>query len=268
MYGRRAVLKGAAVVLTLAFSALPIAAFGGSPESPSGGTGQSPGAETAAENPGDSASVDYGEERRQMVRRQIEDRGVQDTQVLQAMRSVPRHRFVSEGRESQAYADRPLPIGQGQTISQPYIVAYMTEVLELEAGDRVLEIGTGSGYQAAVLAEITDQVYSIEIIDELADQAGRRLEQLGYDEVRTRRGDGYYGWEEAAPFDAIIVTAAAGHIPPPLIDQLKPDGRMVIPIGGTYEVQSLMLVRKQDGGVSTKRLMPVRFVPMTGAVRE
>ncbi len=211
----------------------------------------------------------YAEKRRSMVAQQIEARGVEATAVLKAMRQVPRHEFVGEKQRGQAYSDKPLPIGHGQTISQPYIVAYMTEVLELQPGDKVLEIGTGSGYQAAVLAEITDSVFTIEIIEELAEQAATRLQQLGYNEVRTKQADGYHGWEEHAPFDAIIVTAAAGHIPPPLLKQLKPDGRMVIPVGGVYEVQSLMLIRKTaDGEIQTERLMPVRFVPFQGAAQK
>ena len=211
----------------------------------------------------------YRQRRERMVSNQIEGRAVSDRQVLEAMRSVPRHEFVPENYRNRAYSDRPLPIGFGQTISQPYIVAYMTGVLELEQGEKVLEIGTGSGYQAAVLAEITREVYSIEIIDELAERAEGALEENGYGYVRTRRGDGYYGWEARAPFDAIIVTAAAGHIPPPLISQLENGGRMVIPVGGVYEPQTLMLVTKTDEGeVRTERLLMVRFVPMTGAAQE
>ena len=227
-------------------------------------------AEDADSGAGGSPSIGkYADERRAMVANQIEARGVKTPAVLEAMRAVPRHEFVSVSQQGQAYSDKPLPIGQGQTISQPYIVAYMTEVLQLEAGDKVLEIGTGSGYQAAVLAEITNQVYTIEIIEELAAQASERLQRLGYTEVRTSQGDGYYGWKEYAPFDAIIVTAAAGYIPPPLLRQLKPGGRMVIPVGGVYEVQSLMLVRKTpDGEVRTERLMPVRFVPFRGAAQQ
>ncbi len=227
-------------------------------------------ARDAGSGAGDSSpSGKYADERRAMVANQIEARGVKSSAVLEAMRAVPRHEFVSPAQQGQAYSDKPLPIGHGQTISQPYIVAYMTEILQLEAGDKVLEIGTGSGYQAAVLAEITNQVYTIEIIEELAVQASERLQRLGYTEVRTTQGDGYYGWKEYAPFDAIIVTAAAGHIPPPLLRQLKPGGRMVIPVGGVYEVQSLMLVRKTSGGeVRTERLMPVRFVPFRGAAQQ
>jgi protein-L-isoaspartate(D-aspartate) O-methyltransferase len=191
---------------------------------------------------------------------------IQDPRVLKAMRRVPRHAFVPFATRLLAYRDTPLPIGHGQTISQPYVVAYMTQLLELEPGDRVLEIGTGSAYQAAVLAEITDEVYTIEIVEPLAEQAARRLQDLGYTRVRTRKGDGYHGWPEAAPFDAVIVTAAAGHVPPPLWEQLAPGGRMVIPVGGTYEVQQLLLLTKQpDGSRVSRALMPVRFVPFTRA---
>ncbi len=204
-------------------------------------------------------------ERHRMVAGQIAARGVEDEDVLDAMRHVPRHRFVPENVRDSAYRDRPLPIGHGQTISQPYIVAYMTEVLQVEPGDRVLEIGTGSGYQAAVLSELTPHVFTIEIIEELATQASERFERLGYDTIEARHADGYYGWPEHAPFDAIIVTAAAGHVPPPLVKQLKPGGRMVIPVGGVFEVQHLVLVTRDEAGeLRTRTLMPVRFVPMTG----
>ncbi|MFO7724684.1 MAG: protein-L-isoaspartate(D-aspartate) O-methyltransferase [Oceanipulchritudo sp.] len=203
-------------------------------------------------------------ERHEMVRKQIEPGGVKDKVVLRAMRRAPRHLFVPERFVGAAYADRPLPIGYGQTISQPYIVAAMTEELDLEAGDKVLEVGTGSGYQAAVLAEITDEVYSIEIIGKLAERAEKDLAQAGYDEVEVRHGDGFFGWEEHAPFDAIIVTAAPSSIPPPLLKQLKPGGRMVIPVGSSFGAQRLLLVRKdEDGDTSTRSLMPVRFVPFT-----
>jgi len=209
-------------------------------------------------------------ERSRMVQQHIAGSGrIQESQVIEAMRHVPRHLFVPPQVRSRAYRNRPLPIGEGQTISQPLIVGYMTDLLDLTSDDKVLEVGTGSGYQAAVLSEITPHVFTIEIIESLAKQASKRLQQLGYTTIRIRQGDGYYGWEEYAPFEAIIVTAAAGHIPPPLLDQLKPGGRMVIPIGGTYEVQTLMLVTKDTRGeVKTRQLMPVRFVPMTGAVRK
>jgi len=262
-----------AVLLSMG-AAVPLAALGTPSGETSGETGGEAAGEAAAEQKAAGQEADPQDEeaaelRRTMVVQQIEKRGVDDALVLEAMRSVPRHRFVPTVSITKAYADQPQPIGHGQTISQPYIVAYMTEMLELDPEEKVLEIGTGSGYQAAVLAEITDRVWSIEIIEDLADTAKQRLRQLGYKEVRTRQGDGYYGWESVAPFDGIIVTAAAGHIPTPLIEQLAFDGKMIIPIGGTYEVQSLMLVQKnEDGEVTTERLMPVRFVPMTGAAQE
>jgi len=192
--------------------------------------------------------------------------GLTDKAVLAVMAAVPRHEFVPRARRRQAYADSPLPIGHGQTISQPYIVAEMTRLLRLKPGSRVLEIGTGSGYQAAVLAHFTPHVYTVEIIKPLAVAARKRLERLGYTVVKVRHADGYYGWAEKGPFDAIIVTCAAGQIPPPLIKQLKPGGRMVIPVGGRYAVQSLMLVEKRpDGSVRSKSLMPVSFVPLLRA---
>lgn len=182
--------------------------------------------------------------------------------VLEAMGKVPREKFVSASLQKEAYTNRPLPIGYGQTISQPYIVALMTDLLELEKGQRVLEIGTGSGYQAAVLAEITPQVFTIEIIPALAESARARLRKLGYDTVQVKTGDGYFGWKEHAPFDAIIVTAAAGQIPPPLLQQLKPGGRMVIPIGTPFSTQQLMLITKDNAGKLTNRqILPVQFVP-------
>ena len=205
------------------------------------------------------------EERVRMVREQIQDRGVTDQGVIGAMLAVPRHEFVPASRRDMAYTDRPLPIGEGQTISQPYIVALMTELLELEPGDKVLEVGTGSGYQAAVASHLADSVFTIEILPDLAEQATRRLRELGYRDVVVMEGDGYYGWPEHAPFDAIIVTAAAGHIPPPLIQQLDPGGRMVIPVGGQFQVQQLVLLEKQrDGSVTTRSLLPVSFVPLVG----
>ncbi|MTI64534.1 protein-L-isoaspartate(D-aspartate) O-methyltransferase [Methylophaga sp.] len=188
-----------------------------------------------------------------------------DPRVLRAMKTVPRHEYVPEKHKHQAYRNRPLPIGYGQTISQPAIVALMTNLLELEPSDKVLEIGTGSGYQAAVLAELVDQVFSIEIVPELAERAARDLKRTGYNNVTTRQGDGYYGWEEQAPFDAIIVTAAADHIPPRLLKQLKPGGRMVIPVGSRFMVQHLVLVKKtEDSDILTEQLLPVQFVPLTG----
>jgi protein-L-isoaspartate(D-aspartate) O-methyltransferase len=185
--------------------------------------------------------------------------------VLATLGRVERHQFVPPGQAGHAYENRPLPIGHGQTISQPYIVALMTDLVEPDEDDVVLEVGTGSGYQAAVLAELVDHVYSIEIIEALATSAARRLERLGYDNVTTRLGDGYYGWEEHAPFDSIIVTAAASHVPPPLIEQLKPGGRMVIPVGAQFMTQLLLLLEKDaDGKVVTRQIGAVRFVPLTG----
>ena len=203
--------------------------------------------------------------RSQMVDNQIKDRGIVDLETLRAMSTVPRHLFVPDYLRRQAYADGPLPIGHGQTISQPYIVAYMTEILRIKPQHRVLEIGTGSGYQAAVLAELTDRVYTMEIIPELADTAGKRLKETGYTSVNIRQGDGYHGWPEAAPFDAIMVTAAAEFIPPPLLKQLKEGGRMIIPVGSPFYVQHLMLVEKKQGTITTRSLMPVRFVPFRRA---
>ena len=188
-----------------------------------------------------------------------------DAGVLEAMRRVPRHAFVPAALRELAYDDRPLPIGYGQTISQPYIVALMTDLLRLAPRARALEIGTGSGYQAAVLAELRHQVYTIEIVSGLAEQAATRLSDLGYDAVHVRRGDGYYGWPEAAPFDGIVVTAAASQIPPPLLEQLKPGGRMVIPVGAAFLVQQLTLIEKlADGSIRTEALLPVVFVPLVG----
>jgi protein-L-isoaspartate(D-aspartate) O-methyltransferase len=200
--------------------------------------------------------------------RVIEWRGVRDRATLAAMRVVPRHEFVPTDERDRAYGDHPLPIGYGQTISQPYIVAYMTEVLRAKPGMRILEVGTGSGYQAAVLAEIGARVYTIEIFQALATAARERLKRLGYDSVEVRHGDGHFGWSEAAPFDAVIVTAAAGFIPPALVEQLRPGGRMVIPVGSVYGVQNLILVEKDEGGrISTENLLPVRFVPMLSGLR-
>ncbi|HEX4943627.1 MAG TPA: protein-L-isoaspartate(D-aspartate) O-methyltransferase [Usitatibacteraceae bacterium] len=189
-----------------------------------------------------------------------------DERVLAAMSRVPRHRFVPPDQERNAYANRPLPIGHGQTISQPYIVALMTDLLEVKPDHAVLEIGTGSGYQAAILATLARTVCTIEIIAPLAREAEERLGRQGFAQVRTRVGDGYYGWEECGPFDGIIVTAAAGQVPPPLVRQLKPGGRMVIPVGAPFLTQQLMLVEKnRDGTILTRQILPVRFVPLTGA---
>ncbi len=200
-----------------------------------------------------------------MVRRQILDRGILLPAVLYVMRTVPRHCFVPPALRDEAYDDHPLPIGQGQTISQPYIVALMTELLAPEPSHKVLEIGTGSGYQTAVLSGVVRQVFSVEIYASLAEKASSRLLALGCRNVKVKQGDGYYGWEEHAPFDAIIVTAASGKIPPPLIRQLKPGGRMCIPVGGVNQVQQLTLITKDaSGSVSTRVVLPVRFVPLLG----
>ena len=207
-------------------------------------------------------------ERRALVRRYIQREGVSDRAVLDAMRQVPRHQFVPASKQRSAYDDRPLSIGYGQTISQPYIVAYMTQHLGLRPGDKVLEIGTGSGYQAAILSELTPHVYTIEIVRALGEAAKERFARLGYKTIQARVGDGYYGWAEHGPYDAIIVTCAAGTIPPPLVQQLKPGGRMCIPVGPTGAVQRLILVTKTaEGKVKSRSLIPVVFVPLTRRVR-
>ena len=217
------------------------------------------------EEGGAPAEESWARARELMVASQIRGRGVVSPRVLAAMLSVPRHLFVPKDQRDSSYEDRPLPIGYGQTISQPYIVAYMTELLDLKSTDKVLEVGTGSGYQAAVLAELAGSVYSIEIVAELAARAREALEAGGYTSVELRTADGYYGWEEKAPFDAIIVTAAADHVPPPLVAQLKPGGRMVIPIGAPWEVQALVLLTKDEAGnIESRRTLAVRFVPFTG----
>jgi protein-L-isoaspartate(D-aspartate) O-methyltransferase len=209
-------------------------------------------------------------ERDRMVNEQFANPGpgaepVRDERVLAAMRVVPRHRFVPEERRDQAYADCALPIGHEQTISQPYIVAYMTELLAVKPGDKVLEVGTGSGYQAAVLSELTPRVFSIEIVEPLFVRTEALLKELGYSTIKTRLGDGYKGWTEEAPFDSIIVTCGADEVPGPLWEQLKVGGRMVIPVGATGESQRLQVVMKrEDGTKETKTVLPVRFVPMTG----
>ena len=200
--------------------------------------------------------------RTDMVETQIRNRGIRDAATLRAMRQVPRHLYIPENQQRWAYDDRPLPIGYGQTISQPYIVGYMTEIIKPKKEFRVLEIGTGSGYQAAVLAEIVDHVYTIEIVEPLGLRAKEVLDQ-NYSNVSVKIADGYYGWEEYAPFDAIVVTAAAEYIPPPLIEQLKDGGRMIIPVGSPFRVQQLMLVEKKGERISSRSLMPVRFVPFT-----
>lgn len=205
----------------------------------------------------------YARRRLSMVQRQLLTRGIEDEATIAAMSNTKRHLFVAKGMEKSAYEDRALPIGHGQTISQPYIVAYMTEILQLEKSHRVLEIGTGSGYQAAVLGEIVDSVFTIEIIKKLGNSAAKRLKQVGYDNVRVKVADGYFGWKEKAPFDAIIVTAAAGYIPKALLEQLAEGGRMIIPVGEPFSMQYLVLVTKKEGELKTERLLPVRFVPFT-----
>ncbi len=208
---------------------------------------------------------DYKERREGLVKRHIEKRGVKDAAVLKAMRTVKRHLFVPENSIPNAYDDRPLPIGYGQTISQPYIVAYMTEAIKPKPEFKVLEIGTGSGYQAAVLAEIVKEVYTIEIVPQLGNAAANRLKKLGYKNVQVKVGDGYYGWKEHGPYDAIVVTAAAEFVPPPLLEQLKDGGKMIIPIGSPFMTQMLMLVEKKGKKATTKSLLPVVFVPFTRA---
>lgn len=210
----------------------------------------------------------YARKREMMVLKQLKARDITDRKVLEAMGATPRHLFVSPRLRSQAYNDYPLPIDEGQTISQPYIVALMTQCLELKPGEKVLEIGTGSGYQAAVLAYLTDEVYSIEIREKLAKTAQETLSKLNYDQVKVKWADGYFGWEEHAPFDAIIVTCAANHIPPPLLQQLKEGGRLIIPVGSTLFFQTLMLVTKTNGKPKVRHVLDVSFVPMVGEIRK
>ena len=221
-----------------------------------------------------SEAVDYRHAHQQMLR-EIEHTVGQthsftgmealDARVLRALAEVPRHEFVPAYVRAQAYENRPLPIGYGQTISQPYIVALMTDLLQVDSNSVVLEVGTGSGYQAAIVGALTSRVYSIEIVEPLGRQAAARLKRLGFNNVRVRIADGYYGWEEHAPYDAIIVTAAASHVPPPLIRQLKPGGRMVIPVGGRFMIQQLVVIEKEQGGsITTRQILPVAFVPLTG----
>ncbi len=205
----------------------------------------------------------FVKQREAMIRTQIESRGINDPATLQAMRKVERHRFVPSKYQNQAYEDRPLPIGEDQTISQPYIVALMTQVLDLKENEKVLEIGTGSGYQAAVLAEICNYVYTIEIVETLGQRAQKLLADLEYTNINVKIGDGYKGWEEHSPFDAIIVTCAPTHIPEPLKKQLAEGGKMVIPVGKTF-AQELVLLTKQNGEIIRKAIIPVRFVPMLG----
>ena len=215
--------------------------------------------------PGFQKETKTKEAREKMVNSQIKARGINDSFVLGAMRTIPRHKFVPEDLVTSAYFDSPLPIGHGQTISQPYIVAFMTEIIQAKKDFKVLEIGTGSGYQAAVLSHIVDSVYTIEIVEALYVQAKKRLEDLNYDNILVKNDDGYYGWKEKGPFDAIVVTAAAEFVPPPLIEQLKDGGKMIIPIGTPFTTQQLLLVEKKETKIKTKNLMFVRFVPFTRA---
>lgn len=205
---------------------------------------------------------DFKAMREKMVETQIKARGVKDPRVLSALLKVERHRFVPKEYLNSAYSDQPLPIGEGQTISQPYIVALMTELLELKGDEKVLEVGTGSGYQAAILGELAKEVYTIEIIESLASVAKNRLSELGYQNIKVKAGDGYLGWPEVAPFDAIIITCAPDHIPKPLIEQLKEGGRMVVPVGAY--AQELKKIAKRSGKIETMDVIPVVFVPMTG----
>jgi len=210
----------------------------------------------------------YTRKREEMVRRQLMTRDITDRQVLEVMGSVPRHLFVNPSLRRQAYVDSPLPIDEGQTISQPYIVALMTQHLKLKGGEKILEVGTGSGYQAAVLAHLTDKVYSIEIRENLAKKAAETLSTLDYNQVQVKWSDGYFGWEEHAPFDAIIVTCAANHVPPPLLKQLKEGGRLIIPVGSTLYFQTLTLITKKKGKPKVRQILGVNFVPMTGEVQK
>jgi protein-L-isoaspartate(D-aspartate) O-methyltransferase len=210
----------------------------------------------------------YTQKRNEMVQRQLVSRDITEQRVLDAMKTVPRHLFVDSRYRGQAYADHALPIDEGQTISQPYIVALMTQYIDVKRGENVLEIGTGSGYQAAVLAQLSDKIYSIEIKENLAKKASATLKSLDYSSITVKHGDGYFGWEEHAPFDAIIVTCAANHIPPPLLNQLKEGGRLIIPLGSTLYYQTLALVTKVKGKPEVRHVLGVRFVPMTGEVQK
>ena len=221
-----------------------------------------------AEDKTGAAPDAYADDRRRMVAEQLVARGIANAKVLEAMRRVPRHEFVPLLMRSAAYADRPLPIGHDQTISQPYIVAFMTEALDPRPTDRVLEIGTGSGYQAAVLAGLVAHVYTIEIVAPLGERAKADLARLKYANVSVRVGDGYLGWPEHAPFDSIIVTCSPEHVPQPLIDQLRDGGRMIIPVGDSLRGQELVLLEKRGGNVVKREVMPVRFVPMTGKAQK
>ncbi len=211
---------------------------------------------------------DYARKRKLMVQRQLAGRNITDKRALQAMENVPRHLFVSPSYRHQAYEDHPLPIGEGQTISQPYIVGLMTQCLDLKEGEKVLEVGTGSGYQAAVLAHLTDNVYSVEIRENLAKVAAETLNKLNYHQVKVKWDDGYFGWKEYAPFDAIIVTCAANHVPPPLLSQLKEGGRLIIPLGSTLYFQTLTLITKKKDKPEVRHILDVVFVPMVGEIEK
>jgi protein-L-isoaspartate(D-aspartate) O-methyltransferase len=210
----------------------------------------------------------YDRRRKEMVEKQLKARKITDGRVLEAMGEIPRHLFVSPAFRGEAYGDYPLPIGEGQTISQPYIVALMTQHLDLKGGEKVLEIGTGSGYQAALLAHLTDKVCSIEIRENLAEKAAETLKNLNYSQVQVKWDDGYFGWKEQAPFDAIIVTCAANHVPPPLLAQLKEGGRLIIPLGSTLYYQTLTLITKTKGKPEVKYILDVVFVPMVGEIEK
>lgn len=211
---------------------------------------------------------DHTKNRNDMVNSQLKRRGIKDPQVLQAMQSVPRHLFVAPGHEEKAYSDHPLPIGYDQTISQPYIVAFMSEALQMKKGDKILEIGSGSGYQAAVLAEMGAKVFTIELIPELAEMAEKNLRKAGYEDVQVKQGNGYLGWPDEAPFDGIIVTAAPEEIPDALIEQLREGAAMIIPVGPAGAVQHLQKIMKTKKGTSVRKLSPVRFVPMVDPDRQ
>jgi len=206
--------------------------------------------------------------RAHMIEAHLKARGITDERVLEAMGTIPRQEFVSADLRDSAYSDHPLPIGEGQTISQPYVVALMTQALRLQGDEKVLEIGTGSGYQAAVLAELVDEVYTIEIVPSLSEVAEVRLERLGYENVEVKNADGYFGWKEHAPFDAVMITAAADHVPPELLDQLKDGGQLIMPLGSTKYYQTLTLLTKEGGEVKAEYLIDVRFVPMTGEAQK
>jgi protein-L-isoaspartate(D-aspartate) O-methyltransferase len=224
---------------------------------------------TISINPDLALSSDTFEKRRvEMVERDIQGRGVKDQRVLNSMLTVQRHLFVDESQQNKAYNDHPLPIGESQTISQPYVVALMTEAVDIKGNERVLEIGTGSGYQAAILAEIVKEVFTIEIKKGLYEMVQARLQRLGYKNIKVKHGDGYFGWESYAPFDVIMVTASANHIPPPLLAQLKEGGRLIIPLGSTVFYQNLTLVKKEKGKHTIKELGSVAFVPMTGQAQK